>query len=267
MVRCPECRAEVQADWDWCHACGWDPEGLRPSAAPPEGGSTRPPPPPRTSPAPAQDPAMSRTTLVVVGAVAAVAVVIVAVAAVGFLGSSDPVAAPPSTSATSVSSTAPTTTAPPTTPSTEPAVWVPWAAPGGTFTVELPVEPTYEEPAVGGLVDREERILADTPTGRYEVWVYHFSPTADSFFELGANSRFSQSTEDILRLKDRVRDLRDVAGTEGVVTTGFVTRDGSQRNASFLVTTRNRRSYVLIAIDGPAGPADPERLFASFSFT
>jgi len=28
---CPRCRAEVQTDWDWCHDCGFDPDGLRPA--------------------------------------------------------------------------------------------------------------------------------------------------------------------------------------------------------------------------------------------
>jgi len=29
---CPECRSEVEPTWDWCHACGFDPDGLRPSS-------------------------------------------------------------------------------------------------------------------------------------------------------------------------------------------------------------------------------------------
>jgi hypothetical protein len=29
--RCPACRAVVRDDWDWCHACGYDPEQLRPA--------------------------------------------------------------------------------------------------------------------------------------------------------------------------------------------------------------------------------------------
>jgi len=28
---CPQCGAIVEAHWDWCHACGFDPEGLMPS--------------------------------------------------------------------------------------------------------------------------------------------------------------------------------------------------------------------------------------------
>jgi hypothetical protein len=29
-VGCPTCGTEVQPDWDWCHACGFDPESKRP---------------------------------------------------------------------------------------------------------------------------------------------------------------------------------------------------------------------------------------------
>lgn len=31
---CPQCRADVDPTWDWCHACGFDPEGLRPDSLP-----------------------------------------------------------------------------------------------------------------------------------------------------------------------------------------------------------------------------------------
>ncbi len=31
VPRCPTCGAPVQADWDWCHLCGYDPEGLKPA--------------------------------------------------------------------------------------------------------------------------------------------------------------------------------------------------------------------------------------------
>lgn len=44
---CPQCGAGVQADWDWCHECGFDPEGLKPADWAParrvgaEGGTVR----------------------------------------------------------------------------------------------------------------------------------------------------------------------------------------------------------------------------------
>ena len=28
-VRCPQCSVVVQPTWDWCHGCGYDPDGLR----------------------------------------------------------------------------------------------------------------------------------------------------------------------------------------------------------------------------------------------
>src|SRR5262245_31024831 len=33
MVECPKCGAAVQPDWDWCHDCGFDPDGMQVKAA------------------------------------------------------------------------------------------------------------------------------------------------------------------------------------------------------------------------------------------
>ncbi len=30
MPACPRCHSEVQDGWDWCHVCGFDPDGLKP---------------------------------------------------------------------------------------------------------------------------------------------------------------------------------------------------------------------------------------------
>ena len=30
MPACPRCHSEIQADWNWCHVCGFDPDGLKP---------------------------------------------------------------------------------------------------------------------------------------------------------------------------------------------------------------------------------------------
>lgn len=55
---CPKCGTPVQPDWDWCHACGWDPEGLRPedavlsgvpASSPPAAAPPPPAPPTATS--------------------------------------------------------------------------------------------------------------------------------------------------------------------------------------------------------------------------
>lgn len=43
MIRCPGCGAEVQPDWDWCHACGFDPDASMP--VPSASASPRPRPP------------------------------------------------------------------------------------------------------------------------------------------------------------------------------------------------------------------------------
>jgi hypothetical protein len=50
--QCPKCGTAVQPDWDWCHACGFDPEGRRPVDPVPTGatGATGAPPPGSTPP-------------------------------------------------------------------------------------------------------------------------------------------------------------------------------------------------------------------------
>ena len=32
---CPQCGSTVRPDWDWCHACGFDPDGLKAAGTPP----------------------------------------------------------------------------------------------------------------------------------------------------------------------------------------------------------------------------------------
>lgn len=44
--RCPTCGTAVQPDWDWCRACGFDPEGLRPAGWAAQPAPTQPPSPP-----------------------------------------------------------------------------------------------------------------------------------------------------------------------------------------------------------------------------
>jgi hypothetical protein len=43
---CPQCNAPVEAHWDWCHACGFDPEGKKAAAEAAEAAAARPVPPP-----------------------------------------------------------------------------------------------------------------------------------------------------------------------------------------------------------------------------
>jgi hypothetical protein len=56
-VRCPQCSVVVQPTWDWCHGCGYDPDGLRDAAmnasreiAPDVPGLDAAPPPPPAPP-------------------------------------------------------------------------------------------------------------------------------------------------------------------------------------------------------------------------
>lgn len=66
MVGCPQCGTPIQPTWDWCEACGFDPEsmkpaGWRPAVAPHERPATAPrpaaPPPDWHAPPPGAQPA------------------------------------------------------------------------------------------------------------------------------------------------------------------------------------------------------------------
>ena len=56
---CPRCGSEVQPTWDWCHACGFDPAGLKPAERP-----AAPAPAPRAAPAAAPAPGAAPPTWV-----------------------------------------------------------------------------------------------------------------------------------------------------------------------------------------------------------
>ena len=57
---CPKCGTEVQPSWDWCHACGYDPAGLKP--AEPRAAAPAPAPAPRPAARPAVAPPVGEAT-------------------------------------------------------------------------------------------------------------------------------------------------------------------------------------------------------------
>ena len=172
--RCPRCATEVQPSWDWCHACGYDPDGLRPATAlPPPGAPSDGPVPSYPSPAvgeplpayglPAPPPGPAKRTGVAltIGAIAIVMVLVVGVTAVLLLGKTSN----PSVATTDRSGLAsPGTTAPRATRPQGPCGVVPsvTALPGPSDS-DLMVSPGYVESLdVSGL----ERFFGPmTPTG------------------------------------------------------------------------------------------------------
>lgn len=59
---CPDCGTTIEPDWDWCHACGFDPEGVRPAAWTPATGALTVFPP-----TDAHDPATASATTAAAG--------------------------------------------------------------------------------------------------------------------------------------------------------------------------------------------------------
>jgi hypothetical protein len=161
MVQCPRCGTPIQPTWDWCHSCGFDPEGLKPvgwhaSAALP-GAVAAPPPaqPPSFAPPPGAGgqsfgpmgyappvymggpptpPSKSggAALAVILGVgLTFVLILIVLVGAVTLLGRSS------SSKFSSVASAVPD--GQPTT--TVPIVWQPFSPPDHSFSIEFPGPP------------------------------------------------------------------------------------------------------------------------------
>ena len=47
---CPDCGTTIEPDWDWCHSCGFDPEGVRPADWTPSTGALSVFPPAKPAP-------------------------------------------------------------------------------------------------------------------------------------------------------------------------------------------------------------------------
>jgi hypothetical protein len=81
---CPDCRTPVQPTWDWCMACGYDPEWLKPAGWKPGpvlvgSGAAAPPPGSPLAYAPAPAPVAARERMSYVGVIGLVAAIVIAV--------------------------------------------------------------------------------------------------------------------------------------------------------------------------------------------
>jgi GNAT superfamily N-acetyltransferase len=216
MVTCPQCGSEVQPDWDWCHACGWDPDAALPAVAPvahpevlkselvpragdavgpagaagagPGQGPTRVRSAPRSAGA-GYVPKPDRTVPVVVGGcVVALLVVVLAVVLVGRGEEPVPVA---TADLSDVSIT--TTTRLPLTP---------WVLPEGGLKVDLPtplepaVAPDVPAPfvaavAYGGAADGREYLVASLAVHPAYKWEDLGRALIDAVDGLGAQHGFT----------------------------------------------------------------------------
>lgn len=180
MIACPNCKTPVQPDWDWCHACGWDPEGLRPAGAglmPPSGYGA----PPGYGPAPryGAPPPGGRGAgrIVVVVAVAVVALIVVGAVTLFALEEPMPSAAP-------TASTASTAMPAGDVGKATGGPWVPWTATDGSFTIEFPEAPVVEPISI----EETPYVTAEQATADLGETVY-----AAFYFELAPGYVFNDT--------------------------------------------------------------------------
>jgi hypothetical protein len=285
----------VQPDWDWCHACGWDPEGLRPAA--PAASAVAPPPPaapyragpaplppgidagpgsafagyraPPLRPGPPPRSGAPTALLIIIGAIGGTFLLaVLAIVAVTFLGTS----APTSTFA-SVDGAI-------TLPEGDPAAdgpsaveaqnadldaadWQTFAAADGSYRIDFPAPPVVEnDPPEVGIIT-SETVGAELSSTGYVAFHLALSP----------DYVLPDTTESLNRMLDAVGDDADITlssrtpGTFGffpsLAFTGSVAgREATVQGVAF-ASERHVFALVTIAYDGVL--VDHQRFVGSFS--
>lgn len=272
LPTCPECHTPIQPTWDWCHACGFDPEGLKPADWQPSGTAVAPPgrnapamfTPPRVAPSPgpgsapfaSAPPSMAGTPMRAGGGsalrwvvVAVAAIVMVGVAVVIVAKSSDTATAP-----TTTSSTSPSTTRPPT----------PFTSSDGSFSIQFPyphqgevLEPSSGDPKFYS-VD-----AGDELTEHFVIWSDPdptFSPTASELDRV----LISVTDAGVDALHGTVLD-RTFETFRGQRALNFAIKNkaGTAFGRGLSFFSRNRL-FVIVALAEPKGQYDFTQFTTSF---
>ncbi len=160
MIHCPQCGCEIQPSWDWCHGCGFDPEGLKPpgwheprAADPPD--------------APSRQGGAFGTFLKIVGAISIVFVVLIGILVTTFVvrvrNATDPLA---SVDAVVVNPVAGGLDAASTTSITTP--WQTYTTPDGSTSIDFPGVPTDQPTgSPSDALTNEHRVVWDQDGASY----------------------------------------------------------------------------------------------------
>ncbi len=280
-VTCPRCNGAVQTDWDWCHACGFDPEGLKPrnwtpppsaGSGPPSAGVSRTFPPPVGASPPTFAPPMFRgaspqvarprsgsTAVMVVKVlgilgVAFVALIAVLVLAVSLIGTSA------SVQTTSLDGNDPSTVA-----STAPT-WTTWSPTDGSFVVEFPGAP-ITEPVVQD----------DVKFGRGQAAVHERGPTlymvmyfdiADGYYFDDPQAAMNGALDGMANEAGFVYETREPSQFGYLPSQNFTgTADvaGQTRTVQGVAFVSGRRTVIMVSAAVVGTLVDHERFIASFA--
>jgi hypothetical protein len=241
----------VQVDWDWCHGCGFDPDGRRRQAAPsspgwPNGGPMGPAAGPWTPPpaAGARSSSSAGRIVAIVLGVCIVGLVLVAgcsVAAVTFLGKAATTTTLADDDPSGASAATPT--------------WTRFAPPGAGFSVELPGTPKEKNeptssPGVTLTTHGFELIVDDTD---YGVGYIDAPPGSYYNFDQGA-AAIAKSLNGTMTDKVAV----NYAGNQAMDFTVSSTTDG--RGRVRLLVIGNRTYFMVVA-----SSKDPTAIEADFT--
>lgn len=273
MVSCPSCGTEVQPDWDWCHACGWDPDAQlpattgaahpevlrtelvplerdrRPAAAGATSSSTAGTARPRAgSPGGSGYTPKPNRTVPIVAAAGGVAVVVVLLAVVLLGGGGDPA---PVTTADRTPSSFTTTTK---------LAVTPWALPEGGFKVDLPTAlapttaPDVPAPfltgvAYTGALDGREYLVASLEVHPAYKWEDIGRAMIDAEEVLGAQHGFAVTGRTAGAFKEMSSSRFTVVAAQGPTETeaDFAARkDAAPTGEGIALVTGNHLYVVLV---------------------
>jgi hypothetical protein len=259
MIACPNCKTPVQPDWDWCHACGWDPEGLRPAGV----GPVQPPgygAPPGYGPAPryGAPPPSGRGVgrIVVVVAVAVVGLIVVGAVAVFALAEPTPSAAP-------TSSTASTAMPAGDVGKATGGPWVPWTATDGSFTIEFPEAPVVEPvPTEDSPYATSEQAIADLGKSVYAAFYFELVPGYAITDTNGALSGVVEAMGGSAGITFSSRTPGTFGFLPSLAFTGSV--DGGEGTVQGMAVVSERRLFVMFTISFDQVLVDYDRFVGSF---
>lgn len=281
-ITCPRCALAVQPDWDWCHGCGFDPEGLKPpnwtpppsaAAAPPPAGQAPPPyappmyapptyappmayggPPPGVAARTGSPAATVAKVLGVVG-VAFVALIAVLVLAVTFLGTTTP------ERTTAAGGGDPATVA-----STAAPAWTTWSPTDGSFVVEFPGAPITEP-----------MVVNDPKFGGGQTAIYERGPTmhmlvyfdmADGWFFEDPQAAIDGALDGMASeagITYSTREPSQFGFLPSQDFTGSVDIAGLTRSVQGVAFVSERRAIVMISVAVVDTPVEHDRFVGSFA--
>jgi hypothetical protein len=263
MIRCPECDTEVQPTWDWCHVCGWDPDGRRDAGAM------------RAAPVAAPRPPVggrgsigSTVVPVAIGAVVGfVVVAVVAVVAVTLLGTPQATStfAPVEGAIESADGPAAPLTPAPSDAVPPGAAWPRYTAADGSFGIDFPGEPEIlSTPArPGSRYSMAEQASLQVGSVRYTALFQEHAPGYEIPDPIALLHEEVDPKLELQGITEITKTPTTFAGVPALEFSGS-SADGASV-ADGVAFIAGNRLYVLVVDSDPLGQRQVQRFLDSFA--